>query len=499
MVEGYQIFQRRRNSKKLSVVVSLTLIAQLVLRLPYTNVLLLSYSRHGRRVSLITLVADCQTNQGSSADGPFASYAGVDGTSIYAAATSGTSALAVHLLACMLARKWSSSEATAIWVELVTERKKDIMDNSDPSQINCIAARAAAQQEISRAELAKWDASARAWLLSADEVRIHENIQLRLITKDCGMFVSSLGGTYASVIDVWTVAMSSLQRLILGMPQRISKGALLVGLSSWHIYPDLNVVGPTTHVKFNDPLVGAGGVITLGLQAASPESDDGVKWSLSLSHLRYYGEPVNVATSAGAKSQRISIAELHLVALGSVLGSWGLLATDAAAGAEVFIALRECLRDETDKTIEDRLPWLYYLWTAARSFLDAPSAVERNDALSLIAYGRQKGKAFLTESESDTMPIFDLADPLLRAKFSTEFSFDSDFDEENAIRSLRSLADNGGLTNENAVIRYRQKTCRHREHDGDTIWEYATAVSPPGGMRNPLGEGPSQDIMGHTR
>lgn len=206
-------------------------------------------------------------------------------------------------------------------MELVGERKKDLLEISDASQINGMAARVAAQQDISRTELANWDASARAWLLSADEVKIRESTQLKLITKNCGMFVSSLGGTYASVIDVWTTAMSSLQNLILGMPHRISKGALLVGLSSWHIYPDLNVVGPTTHVRFDDLLVGAGGVITIGLQSASPEIDNGVGWSLSLSHLRYYGDPVKVMTSTGADSQRISMEELHLVALGSMLGS----------------------------------------------------------------------------------------------------------------------------------------------------------------------------------
>lgn len=64
--------------------------------------------------------------------------------------------------------------------------------------------------------------------------------------------------------------MKTLQDLILGRPQRISKGALLVGLSCWHIYPDLNVVGPLTSVQFNDELVGEGGIVTLGLQSATP-------------------------------------------------------------------------------------------------------------------------------------------------------------------------------------------------------------------------------------
>ena len=165
----------------------------------------------------------------------------------------------------MLARTLSGPEAIALWVELVAERKKDIEKNMDVSQLQGMAAKVAAQQEISREDLAKWDASARAWLQSADEVKTWEKTQFRLITKDCGLLISSLGSTYASVLDVWTVAMTSMQKLILGMPQRISKAALLIGISSWHIYPDLNVVGPTVNVKFHDTLVASGGMLTLGL------------------------------------------------------------------------------------------------------------------------------------------------------------------------------------------------------------------------------------------
>jgi hypothetical protein len=60
---------------------------------------------------------------GKDKDGLFAAHVGVDGTSIWSAATSGPSAIAVHLLACILARAFSSTEATAILVELVKSRR----------------------------------------------------------------------------------------------------------------------------------------------------------------------------------------------------------------------------------------------------------------------------------------------------------------------------------------------------------------------------------------
>jgi hypothetical protein len=161
--------------------------------------------------------------------GPFASHIGLDGTSIYAAATSGSKVIALHLLACMLARAWSGPEATAIWVELVASRKFDIEKNSDPSQLHGLVARTIAQKEISRSELATWDASARAWLRSADEVKRFEQTQLRLIIKDSGLSVSTSKVPYKSVIETWTMAMSSLQKLILGIPQNISKASVLLG------------------------------------------------------------------------------------------------------------------------------------------------------------------------------------------------------------------------------------------------------------------------------
>lgn len=68
---------------------------------------------YGLRASEI--IEDPRFNPRSSpSHGPFGDYVGADGTSIWAAATSGPDALAVHLLACLLARVWSGPEATAI-------------------------------------------------------------------------------------------------------------------------------------------------------------------------------------------------------------------------------------------------------------------------------------------------------------------------------------------------------------------------------------------------
>lgn len=98
--------------------------------------------------------------KGSASDGPFADYVGADGTSIWAAATSGRGAMAAHLLACLLARVWSGPEAISIWSEIVATRKHLLQTRIQEQQFH-IGAVTACQIEIGREKLSEWDASAR--------------------------------------------------------------------------------------------------------------------------------------------------------------------------------------------------------------------------------------------------------------------------------------------------------------------------------------------------
>lgn len=98
---------------------------------------------------------------GSVADGPLRDHVGIDGTSVWAAATSGRGALQVHLLACILARVWSSPEAVSIWSELIATRKSILQERlrGNDFSMNTVTA---AQIDLSRDKLAEWDSSARA-------------------------------------------------------------------------------------------------------------------------------------------------------------------------------------------------------------------------------------------------------------------------------------------------------------------------------------------------
>ena len=98
--------------------------------------------------------------QSSPSHGPFVDYVGADGTSIWAAATSGLGAVAVHLLACLLARMWSGPEATSIWSELVAARKALLQKRLEEQGLP-IGMVTASQIEIERHKLTEWDMSAR--------------------------------------------------------------------------------------------------------------------------------------------------------------------------------------------------------------------------------------------------------------------------------------------------------------------------------------------------
>lgn len=409
--------------------------------------------------------------------------------------------MAVNLLACLLARAFSPSEATAIWVELVTQRKRDIEEISDDSQFQSLAATMACRQDLSRTELAKWDASARAWLLSADEVKKLEATQFKLIVKDLGMFASSVGGTYASILDVWTTSMRSLQDLINGMPQKITKGALLLGISAWHIYPDLNVVGPTAYVRFKDSLVNPAGIITLGLSASG--DDTGAKWSLSLSHLRYYGDPVTVSMPAEADSSRITMEQLHLVALGSVIGSWGTCGTSTQNAAEFFIALKDCVGDKGGLYSAHELRWLNPLWDAAKNFLSFLQGTQRDEAAHLIAFGRRNGQKFLEGEEQAREPMFGLNHPLVLASMSKNSARDesenNERDEDQCIKDLRHLAIQCGLCYDQCIIRYRRKTSQRNGSRMKIAYEYATAIPLSRKPRKRDREGTEQAALFHMR
>ncbi|KAI3334886.1 hypothetical protein F4824DRAFT_489922 [Ustulina deusta] len=188
--------------------------------------------------------------------------------------------IAVHLLACMLARMWSRSEAIAIWAELGSERKKEL-------ELTGVADR--------QDQLAQWDSSARERLQSADEAMKINQTQSMLIFNNVNLPIS---------------AMVATDNIIRGAPQSVEHGSILLSISSWHIYPDMVVLqSSSAPISQVDPLINDAGILTIGLNT-TPPSETGISWSLPLGHLRHYGGPVVSEKSLVTQGNRIAVTQL---------------------------------------------------------------------------------------------------------------------------------------------------------------------------------------------
>ncbi|KAL8718927.1 MAG: hypothetical protein Q9181_008130, partial [Wetmoreana brouardii] len=328
------------------------------------------YSAYGTRASEIASISQKDQKTGGGT-GPFAIYQGVDGGSIWAAATSGAGAVAIHLLACMLAKLWSPSEATSIWEEIVLRREEQL-------------AEAAAKQ-------------------------------LKLIIENINIPVNTKSNVYDSVISAWTSAMVVLNKLIEGMPHSIENSSILLALSAWHLFPDMSVLSTANHfVKQGDPLVDPRGILTLGLQSAHSAQNEvsvlqkelevigtGITWSLPLACYRFYGDPVRKDKALNTDGSRISIDQLLQVALGCIFHGWRERGFNATKAAELVRDLwNYCTEKEASRipTVDYLQPssgsWLGVFADAASKFLAAESMTQ-TEYTRLFNYGRRRCPQFL--------------------------------------------------------------------------------------------------------
>lgn len=413
--------------------------------LPSTPLLLRAYGRRSSEISEKSAAKADGTPTGSI----FANFLGADVTSIWAAATSGASSIAAHLLACLLARRWSAPEATSIWVEIVAERKRQVAEEARSGVYKTsLELLLICKDDIPRKDLAEWDAGARAWLQIADEAQMRRQKQLMLIIKNINIPVNTEGSTYNRVLDAWTAALTAMERLISGLPQRVGKGASLIGIASWHLYPDLLVLGESmTTVRFKDDLVSDLGQLTIGLENKDPRRSDGVFWSLPLSHLRFYGDPV-VAVSHTRDTMRLSMDELQFVVFGSAKSTWGSHYLDAVEVAGFFQRVYE--KVGPDGTQDPELRWLQPLWDASKALVTA-TGEELNTALAAVALGRRNGRKFLDRNTRHPPPFFGIGHPLV-STFLRQAVVDV---HTRDIEKMRFIALKLGLCPEEAIIRVK--------------------------------------------
>jgi hypothetical protein len=372
------------------------------------------FKAYGTRVSEIASMSSINPTDTSYGSGIFGSYYGADSTSIWAAVTSGSAAIAAHLLGCMLARTFSGPEAVAIWVELVQKQKEHIRSKQERVLYSHehIPGMVAAQQDISREDLSSWDTSARAWLQSADQAKSLQHTQTMLILNNAGIPVNNMKDIYSSVMKAWTAALEAMNNLVKGMPQRVQDGAALLAFSSWHLYPDLIVYGGTcVEVKQKDPMFDTTALLTLGLQDTRDHRDDmkSVYWSLPLSRLQYYGPTVQVHRSVGQANSRITYKQFAYVVLGCLFDGWKLYASTNDEGLRWMRLLATILETALASPVDrfEKKTWLQYLFAATRDLVECEE-IERKAAHQLINLGRRRSK-FLKAPGYDPLPLFGLS------------------------------------------------------------------------------------------
>ncbi|KAJ4394876.1 hypothetical protein N0V93_004096 [Gnomoniopsis smithogilvyi] len=426
-------------------------------------------SAYGRRVS-DTLARPGVNPSGTDEDGPFRDFVGADGTSIWAAATSISASISVYLLACLLARAWDAKQATAIWAELVAERKRQIQDRLDQNQIVNPHTMMALQQDFERQDLAKWDASARSWLQRADDSMAFKRTQFSLIMENVRLppFVDR-GKTYDRVINAWFRSMEVLEALLRNEQRVAYDHVTLLAISAWHLYPDLLVFqDETKKIPFNDHLFSRTAVLSLGIEyhdARGKEHDNvtnSTRWSLALSHLKYYGGPVDVTSP---NTQRASVDELWLVCLGMILGQWEVSLSTLDISVSWFAKLGHVIRSNiTDEP--SSLSWLLNLCLAA-SVTTTSNESKRQSRMAYVRFGHRRTLAMLGPHKAPKPPFFGLCNPhvlhALQDKKGKEIGF----------KYLRSVASCLGLSTDDALIQGTQV-----ESDNVNWWTEWVTIGP---------------------
>lgn len=404
-------------------------------------------SAYGLRMSEIMNTSDVN-DIGTGQHGPFEPYVGADGTTLWAAATSGISALGIYLLSCLLARAWDAKIATAIWVELIAARRKEIEEGLKNNHNISAAAVVGAYQDISRKDLALWDSSARAWLRRADKAKAWSQCQLSLVVKNINTPIPGGPSTYDKVIGVWKQSMLAVEQFLSGKPQDIVDGSVFLAFSAWHLYPDLIVLGAEPmKVEFKDKLIPSAGVGTVGVESRN-SGREGVQWSLALSHLQYYGDPVVVRSEQD--SSRVTFAQLQIVALGGLLGAWRISSRDFLSVAEWFRLLwyRMGLSEEDMKNgTSSEFGWLSHFVAAANQLL-ATNNQDRQQNIILLKHGSRRAKSFFSDRDGHFSPFFGLLNGLTISGLLEKL------DVESGIAYLRAVAEKLKLMRCDAVICY---------------------------------------------
>ncbi|KAI8631687.1 hypothetical protein F5Y19DRAFT_463390 [Xylariaceae sp. FL1651] len=363
--------------------------------LPATPNLIQAYGQRASEIaqSLAT------TPQSDEAYGPFRDWIGFDGTSIWAAATSSSAAISCHLLACMLACCWRPEEATAIWLEIVSERKRELEEKVAHAESFSVDDAVSAKLSLDKEQLAAWDNSARAWLAAANDSPVVQSRQkaIRGLLDKVNGTVHSQQDVYTSVTAAWRLALETLEKVVCGMSFGVDEGAVVLALMSWHLYPNIILLkNGTVEVKQKDDLVQSS-QITIGLTRpaiGNHTGNNGVHWSLSLGHLRYYGSGRVTSRSlrcTPSGNSRFTFDEFLLIILGACMSQWSQYEEITIQSATDFIILLMSKFEEVLSSVDSSKSQLDGSWIrlilSALTRLKISTQTEQRNAFRFLNLG----------------------------------------------------------------------------------------------------------------
>ncbi|KAF2230757.1 hypothetical protein EV356DRAFT_519402 [Viridothelium virens] len=292
----------------------------------------------------------------------------------------------------------------------------------DGTSIWAAATSSALHSEISRSSLADWDSSARSWLRTADRTKTKEQQQLMLIIANVNIPINEDMTVPSSVITAWKSALETMENLVSGMPQAVNSGPALLALSSWHLYPDLLLVGhDDAEVRFRDPLVSPGGMLTVGLIRSEKGNSHGVFWSLSLAHMNFYGHPVPTEVRLSHECVKVSFLQFTQAAFGTLLGKWLPPGSEIDSAVRFFVSFQAAVyraatndpkaveSQQAAKFLRNSSHWWNVMARVASSYLES-SGEERVTIQRLIKLGLKRSSVFIPGS--NRQPFFGFLEPV---------------------------------------------------------------------------------------
>jgi hypothetical protein len=244
---------------------------------------------------------------------------------------------------------------------------------------------------------------------------------------------------------------------------------------AWHLFPDLLVLrGQTKPVRFNDRLFTSTALATIGLEKVRGLPDGGTGWSLALSHLQYYGPPVEVESQY--EIPRVTIGQLRLVALGVLFAKWEIHHSEYLLTARWLTDLWSLLFDDEESSPEwdasQRLNWLYPLIRVSKYLLltELKSSDALIDARRLVLYRHRRGAAFLGGYGARVEPYFGLCNMRVLAGVGIPN------DMECSLRFLRWAAAHSDLQAQDGFIMLAHSTQGYTRGHQPEFFEFATLV-----------------------